>query len=163
MSKIPTDRLLLKFDVRTPVIGNRFVVFKDGAYRVGRFVRTGPAQGSRPFVRLGKTPYATLHEAQAAIGINPNPLEAIRHGLAKLDATAKVASHLYGDAFVITKPKGAGQWSYYKAKLTANGVEIGAQEYANRGAAHVQVQREGGPTPTLDLSSLPARPLGLYA
>lgn len=160
---MPTlNDVLTKHDVRSPVLGNRVVIFKDGAHRVARLNKSG--KGDTFTLRVGKAAYRDAHSAIEAIratsGKALDPVEAIRRHL--VVANAKVASHLYGDTFVITKASPHG-WMHYTAKLTSKGVEVDPTEFENRGAALTRAKRAGGVTPTADLSALPARPIGLYA
>jgi hypothetical protein len=157
------ETALKKYDARSPLVGNRFVAAQDGKFYIARLSKNG--QGTSYSVRYGKTAYSDLADAiralsgQAAMPALPS-VEVIKRHLAR--SGSLVASHLYGDAYVITKPSPNG-WLHYKARITREGVEVSKEAFANRGAALVQVQREGGPRPTLDLSKLPARPLGLYS
>jgi hypothetical protein len=157
--------VLKSADVRSPVIGNRVVVYHDGAHRIARLNKSG--KGDTVTLRIGKATFRDAHSATEAIRATSgsaqrglDPVEVIRRHL--VQDNSKVASHLHGDAFVVTKLK-AGGWTHYTAKLTAGGVEVLPTEYGNRGAAYTQVKRMGGVSPTADLSALPSRPIGLYA
>lgn len=141
------------YDVRSAIVANRVVLFDKPvkAFRIARLKKNGRG---KLFVTTGTTTYRTLQEALKAMA-EPIRQHIAKHGL-------RVASHLYGDAFAVAK-ESRGEWSHYRAKLTAKGVEVSPHAYRSRGEALTHVHRAGGVVPTLDLASLPARPLGLYS
>lgn len=161
MTDIPKnvlDRLAKKgFRPIGAVFSGRFVVTDGKGYRIARLSKGGGKHGGLS-AKIG----ATVHTEPPHLGgPSAEPLTLIGEFLKK--DRSLVTSHLYGTAFAVAKITPLHGWRYYKARITRGGVEVSPEAYKDRGAAIVQVQREGGTTPTLDLSSLPARPLNLYS
>ncbi len=150
---------LASVDARTEPVGSRLVIFHNGAFHVARLNKSG--KGNTYNLRVGKTAYDTLEAAQSTIAapVPVDPVSAIRQHLRT--TRSLVASHLFNDYFVVARVE-CGEWRHYTAKLTPKGVTLG-EAYKDRGAALVQVRRNGGMHPTTDLSTLPSRPIGLYA
>lgn len=89
------------------------------------------------------------------------PSESIR-AFCKANGFA-LGSHLHGESFVISQPTREGR-AWKAARLTMGGVEVDPRTFVLRGGALAVVHREGGVTPSLDLSKtdIPQFPYGMF-
>jgi hypothetical protein len=136
--------------------GTRFAVTDGSRYFIARLSKGGGKKGGYS-ARVGKTPYDEL----PALSETGDPLKVI--GAFLEQDRSLVTSHLYGDSFAVAKVSPLRGWQYFTARLAGDKVEIDkAHVYPDRGAALAQVHRSGSVNRSLDLSSLPSRPLNLY-
>lgn len=145
--------------------GNRFLVREShgGLFAIGR-VSVGGTGGAS--IKIGATRFDSLSDALAKLKAEQpvaavSELESIRRFLDRSRTLA--ASHVYGTAFAVAKVTPQHGWRWHVAKLSNGKVMLRDGDYADRGAALAVVNKIGGNAPTLDLSSLPCRPVGLFA
>jgi len=129
-------------------------------------------------VRIYKSDYPTLSAAIAKVpdaeviahpkapSNVPDDVAAIIRYCATDDA--RVASHLHGEYFVVTKVhprKGSikdGERRWYPARVHNGKVQVEGTGAPSRGAALVAIERKGGLRPTKSLQNVPSYPLQLY-